>query len=122
MFLGCSLSKIRLEDASHSSNDGTHKDCIFCHATAQNGFDIVLEVSSSHMLDSVPQYLTALAEPKDETYTVFRDHKPAAIQHLLVIPKRHIGEDDDLTFMIGIDSRAQNCRAKIAFNLLQRTM
>jgi len=68
---------IRLTDSTSNNLDHSQAEaagharahCIFCHATAQNGFQIVWE---------------------DDTYEVFYDYRPAAARHLLVIPKRHI--------------------------------
>ncbi|KAI0322550.1 HIT-like protein [Amylostereum chailletii] len=44
-------------------------DCVFCHVTHERGFNIVYE---------------------DDKYIMFKDHKPAAEHHLLVIPRKHI--------------------------------
>ncbi|KAJ7266553.1 HIT-like protein [Mycena rebaudengoi] len=43
--------------------------CAFCQVTQSEGFNIVYE---------------------DETFVAFQDHKPAAVHHIQVIPKRHI--------------------------------
>ncbi|KAL6298642.1 HIT-like protein [Sparassis latifolia] len=49
--------------------DNLSSRCMFCHATPENGFDVVWE---------------------NDTYTVFKDNRPATVQHFQVIPKRHI--------------------------------
>lgn len=49
--------------------------CIFCHVSQDNGFNVVWE---------------------DDTFIAFSDYRPAAEQHLQVIPKSHIGSVKDL--------------------------
>lgn len=51
------------------------KPCIFCHVSPNNGFDVVWE---------------------DKDFIAFHDYRPAAEQHLQVIPKSHIGSVKDL--------------------------
>ncbi|RDB25869.1 Bifunctional adenosine 5'-phosphosulfate phosphorylase/adenylylsulfatase HINT4 [Hypsizygus marmoreus] len=47
------------------------KSCIFCHVSAENGFKVMWE---------------------DESFIAFHDYRPAAQQHLQIIPRSHIGE------------------------------
>ncbi|KAF8525847.1 HIT-like protein [Hysterangium stoloniferum] len=62
-----------LEDALKL--DGVTKPgCIFCDVEPGKGFEIVLQTSN---------------------LVVFRDRNPAAAEHLLVTPKRHIGKYKD---------------------------
>ncbi|KDQ15865.1 hypothetical protein BOTBODRAFT_130585 [Botryobasidium botryosum FD-172 SS1] len=49
--------------------------CTFCDVSKEKGFNIIAE---------------------DETLVVFRDRRPAALHHLLVVPKEHIGSVREL--------------------------
>ncbi|TFK34608.1 HIT-like protein [Crucibulum laeve] len=61
-------SKI-LEDELSQKSPLIRDKCIFCHATPQNGFNVVWE---------------------DEAFIAFKDHKPASMHHFLVITKAHV--------------------------------
>ncbi|KAI0058598.1 HIT-like protein [Artomyces pyxidatus] len=61
-------------DTHHSSLKAADS-CIFCHVSQRNGFDVVYE---------------------DSDYTAFKDHKPSAMYHFLVIPRRHVGTSTTL--------------------------
>ncbi|KAI0091333.1 HIT-like protein [Irpex rosettiformis] len=56
--------------------DSSLGGCIFCDVSREKGFNVVYE---------------------DEKYVVFKDHRPAAAQHLLVVPRRHIDSVRTLT-------------------------
>ncbi|KAI0806346.1 HIT-like protein [Irpex lacteus] len=63
-------------DVAGTTTDSEQAGCIFCDVSREKGFDVVYE---------------------DEKFVVFRDHRPAAAQHLLVIPRRHIDSVRTLT-------------------------
>ncbi|KII89706.1 hypothetical protein PLICRDRAFT_52867 [Plicaturopsis crispa FD-325 SS-3] len=60
----------------NSASEGIKPTCIFCHVSTKNGFNIVHE---------------------DDTFVVFRDHRPAAVLHFLVTPKMHVESVKALT-------------------------
>ncbi len=63
--------------------------CTFCDVTKEKGFDVVKEVRRIEIKFRLDAETSDL---QDDAFIVFRDHKPAAAQHLLVIPKRHVGQ------------------------------
>ncbi|KJA25024.1 hypothetical protein HYPSUDRAFT_135279 [Hypholoma sublateritium FD-334 SS-4] len=62
--------------AINDSGSQTSSSCKFCHASVENGFNVVYE---------------------DELFLAFQDRRPAAQHHYLVIPRKHIESVKDLT-------------------------
>ncbi|KAI0259091.1 HIT-like protein [Gloeopeniophorella convolvens] len=64
------VKSFKSDDLPPTQSPPRVKDCVFCDVSRENGFAIVYE---------------------DEEFVVFKDRRPAALHHLLVIPRRHIG-------------------------------
>ena len=78
---------------SHSGTQPRLESCKFCDVSTTKGFKIVWEVRRimipGLMLYGAPFILTL---SQDETFVAFEDIKPAAMHHLQLVPKKHIGE------------------------------
>lgn len=64
----------------------SHRPCIFCDVSKENGFNVVWEVCCGcfpHVTD------TDILQSDD--FTVFTDINPSAQHHLQIVPKKHIG-------------------------------
>lgn len=64
------------------------KKCPFCDVQPGSNFDVVYEVRRCHAGHSG----SVLIGSQEEDYIMFTDRFPAASQHYLVIPKRHVGQ------------------------------
>jgi diadenosine tetraphosphate (Ap4A) HIT family hydrolase len=62
--------------------------CQFCDISAKNGFKIVWEVYPSVLRHLLLHSLIL----QDDTFVAFEDIRPAAMHHLQITPKKHIGE------------------------------
>jgi diadenosine tetraphosphate (Ap4A) HIT family hydrolase len=63
--------------------------CIFCDVSKDRGFDVVYEVDL--MMYNALHNL-ANQDHQDADYVAFKDIRPAALHHIQVVPKRHIGK------------------------------
>jgi len=74
--------------------------CKFCDISTKNGFKIVWEVCPSVLRHCLCNSLTW---SQDDTFVAFEDIRPAAMHHLQITPKKHIGEvrnDDHIVTMM----------------------
>ncbi|KAL0945497.1 hypothetical protein HGRIS_000981 [Hohenbuehelia grisea] len=67
--LGFTPQKSRFTSESDGRDSEREKACIFCAVSVENGFDIVWE---------------------NQSFVAFRDHRPAALHHIQLIPRTHI--------------------------------
>ena len=80
-------------EAAISDKKGRLDACTFCEVSKQKGFDIVYEVCTTRATRLLHFVCVGVDSGyrQDDSYVAFQDRNPAARQHLLVVPKRHIG-------------------------------
>lgn len=76
--------------ATHDPNPRTDSSCIFCRVSVDNGFAVVDQVSYTEAV-AVVWMIDWIPLAKNDDFIVFKDHNPSAREHLLVIPRRHVG-------------------------------
>ena len=99
---GISIPRLKVMNFSHSPTPVTHKSCVFCNITPENGFDVVWE-ACVYSSSGIKLNNNSFAIFQDETFIAFNDYKPAAQHHILVIPKSHVR-------MYSLPSNAGRCR------------
>ncbi|TXT04946.1 hypothetical protein VHUM_04029 [Vanrija humicola] len=89
-FLSCfGRQKRPPDDAEAAPLDGAYaRGCVFCDVSAERGFNVAYEVGWGAA--------AALTPRQDDELIVFHDRAPAAREHLLVVPRRHVSTVRDL--------------------------
>ena len=77
------------------SRPGRLPNCIFCDVSKEKGFDVVWQVRPPSNGQQSP-LLKSSMRLQDDNFIVFNDYRPAASHHLLVIPRKHIGQSNAL--------------------------
>ena len=77
----------------------TEENCIFCNIITGKDKEatIVFEVLYPTKVDINSKLANSLFSKKDETVVILKDRFPAASNHYLVLPRRHIKNAKTLT-------------------------